>query len=60
MLIESSKYATDGGVSYVAVSVTGLFSLLAFISARMSSSITTTYFLLFVNSSGYLFWLVSV
>ena len=47
------------GVPYVAVGVTGLFALLAFISVRVSSSVATTYFLLFVNSCGYLSWLVS-
>jgi amino acid permease len=53
------KIRNRWGVPYVAVSATGLFALLAFISMRISSSITTTYFLLFVNSSGYLSWLVS-
>ncbi|OOQ85964.1 putative proline permease [Penicillium brasilianum] len=53
------KVRNQWGVPYVAVSTTGFFSLLAFASVRMSSSITTTYFLVFVNSSGYLSWLIS-
>ncbi|KAJ5444568.1 uncharacterized protein N7458_008440 [Penicillium daleae] len=53
------KIRNQWGVPYVSVGATGLFSLLAFISVGMSSSIATTYFLLFVNSSGYLSWLVS-
>lgn len=53
------KVRNRWGVPYVAVSATGLFALLAFISVRVSSSVATTYFLLFVNSCGYLSWLVS-
>lgn len=47
------------GVPYMAVTVSSLFALLAFASVRISSSVVTTYFLLFVSSSGYLSWLVS-
>ena len=53
------KVRNRWGVPYVAVGVTGTFTLLAFISVRVSSSVATTYFLLFVNSCGYLSWLVS-
>ncbi|KAF3394159.1 putative proline-specific permease put4 [Penicillium rolfsii] len=53
------KLRNRWGVPYFAVSTTGLFTLLAFINVRISSSVATTYFLLFVNSSGYLSWLVS-
>lgn len=53
------KVRNEWGVPYVAVSTTGLFSLLAFVSVKMSSSTTTTYFLVFLNSSGYLSWLIS-
>ncbi|KAJ5175988.1 uncharacterized protein N7482_001865 [Penicillium canariense] len=53
------KVRNQWGVPYVAVSVSALFTPLAFVSVRISSSVAITYFLLFVNSSGYLSWLVS-
>lgn len=53
------KARNNWGVPYMAVTVSALFAFLAFISVAISSSVVTTYFLLFVNSSGYLSWLVS-
>ncbi|KAJ5974127.1 hypothetical protein N7481_011337 [Penicillium waksmanii] len=47
------------GVPYVATIVTALFTLLAFMSVAISSSTVLTYFLVFVNSCGYLSWMVS-
>ncbi|KAJ5666835.1 hypothetical protein N7462_011244 [Penicillium macrosclerotiorum] len=53
------KVRNRWGIPYVAVMSSALFALLAFISIAASSPVTTTYFLVFVNSSGYLSWLVS-
>lgn len=47
------------GVPYVATTVTALFALLAFMSVAISSSTVLSYFLVFVNSCGYLSWMVS-
>jgi amino acid permease len=47
------------GVPYVATIITALFALLAFMSVAISSSTVLTYFLVFVNSCGYLSWMVS-
>lgn len=53
------KIRSSWGVPFVAVTATSTIATLAFISAAISSSIMFNYFLLFVNSSGYLSWLVS-
>lgn len=55
MFSERNKW----GVPYVATVTTALFSLLAFMSVAISSSTVLTYFLVFVNSCGYLSWMVS-
>ncbi|KAJ5671198.1 hypothetical protein N7507_000325 [Penicillium longicatenatum] len=47
------------GVPWVAVVFTAMFTALAFLSVATSSSTMTTYFILFVNSSGYLSWVLS-
>jgi len=53
------KNRTHWGVPWVAVVFTATFTTLAFLSVATSSSIMTTYFILFVNSSGYLSWVLS-
>lgn len=47
------------GVPYMAIITTSMFTLLAFMSVAVSSSTVLTYFLVFVNSCGYLSWMVS-
>lgn len=53
------KSRSSWGVPFVAVTATAAVMILAFICAATSSSVIFNYFLLFVNSSGYLSWLVS-
>ncbi|KAJ5569640.1 uncharacterized protein N7459_009070 [Penicillium hispanicum] len=53
------KNRNTWGVPWVAVTATATFALLAFLSVGTSSSVVTNYFILFVNSSGYLSWLIS-
>lgn len=47
------------GVPYVAVAVSSLFALFALISVSVSSTVMLTYFLVFVNCSGFISSLVS-
>ncbi|KAJ5232667.1 hypothetical protein N7468_005623 [Penicillium chermesinum] len=47
------------GVPWAAVVFTSMAGSFGFLCAAISSSIVTTYFMLFLNSSGYLSWLVS-
>lgn len=47
------------GVPWVSIAFTSTFSIFGFLCAATSSSIATTYYMLFVNSSGYLSWLLS-
>ncbi|KAJ5133336.1 hypothetical protein N7448_001636 [Penicillium atrosanguineum] len=47
------------GIRYVAVTVSALPALLAFISVAISSSVASNYFLLFLTSSGFVSWLIS-
>ncbi|KAJ6088790.1 hypothetical protein N7486_010051 [Penicillium sp. IBT 16267x] len=53
------KNRNHWGVPWVAVVFTAIFITLAFLSVATSSSTMTTYFILFVNSSGYLSWVLS-
>ncbi|KAJ5172713.1 hypothetical protein N7492_005306 [Penicillium capsulatum] len=53
------KIRTSWGVPFVAVTATATFAIFAFICAATTSSVMFNYFLLFVNSSGFLSWLVS-
>ncbi|KAJ5994000.1 hypothetical protein N7451_009724 [Penicillium sp. IBT 35674x] len=53
------KNQNHWGVPWVAVVFTATFTALAFLSVVTSSSTMTTYFILFVNSSGYLSWILS-
>ncbi|KAJ5907637.1 hypothetical protein N7495_000319 [Penicillium taxi] len=48
------KIRNNWGVPWVAVTFTSTFTTLSFLCAARSSSVMTTYFILFVNSSGYL------
>ncbi|KAJ6108612.1 hypothetical protein N7523_009935 [Penicillium sp. IBT 18751x] len=47
------------GIRYVAFTVSALPALLAFMSLAISSSAVSNYFLLFLNSSGFMSWLVT-
>ncbi|KAJ5666313.1 uncharacterized protein N7477_008761 [Penicillium maclennaniae] len=47
------------GIRYVAVTVSALPALLAFMSLAVSSSAVSNYFLLFLNSSGFMSWLIT-
>ncbi|KAJ5728730.1 uncharacterized protein N7483_003238 [Penicillium malachiteum] len=53
------KIRNSSGVPWVAIVFTATFTTLAFSSIATSSSIMTTYFILFVNSSAYLSWMLS-
>ncbi|KAJ5925204.1 Amino acid/polyamine transporter I [Penicillium verhagenii] len=53
------KNRNNWGVPWVAVVFTATFTTLALLSVATSSSTITTYFILFVNSSGYLSWILS-
>lgn len=53
------KNRNHWGIPWVAVIFTATFTTLAFLSVVTSSSTMTTYFILFVNSSGYLSWVLS-
>ncbi|KAJ5758718.1 hypothetical protein N7520_005874 [Penicillium odoratum] len=53
------KNRNNWGVPWVAVSFTATFTCLAFLSVAIPSSTMTTYFILSVNSSGYLSWVLS-
>lgn len=53
------KARNGSGVPYMAVTFSALFAFLAFISVAIPSSVATTYFLLFINGSGYISGLVS-
>ncbi|KAJ5112547.1 hypothetical protein N7532_000592 [Penicillium argentinense] len=56
---EIFKARNQWGVPYVATTATSLFALLAFMSVAVSSSTVLTYFLVFINSCGYLSWMLS-
>lgn len=47
------------GIRYVAVTVSALPALLAFISLAIPSSVVSNYFILFLTSSGFMSWLVT-
>ncbi|KAJ5731936.1 hypothetical protein N7493_003417 [Penicillium malachiteum] len=53
------KIRNSSGVPWVAIVFTATFTTLAFSSIATSSSIMATYFILFVNSSAYLSWMLS-
>lgn len=53
------KTRNSWGVPWVAVAFTSIFPTLAFLSVATTSSVMTTYLMLFLNSSGYLSWILS-
>ncbi|KAJ5087629.1 Amino acid/polyamine transporter I [Penicillium angulare] len=53
------KIQNSWGVPWVSVLFTSTFTSLTLLSMATSSSIMTTYFILFVSSSGYLSWMLS-